>query len=105
MGWRLAKAAHQAGLAGTLSERARLALAHICWTARDVSTPTQPAGEYFEGSGHLGRFLIGPGVTEEGYRKAGDRALKELHQAGLIEPISSRGARRTIRWIITINHR
>lgn len=101
MGWRLAKAARDAGLSGTLSDRARLALDHMCWTARDLPTDHQPAAEYFAGSVDLGGFLLGM-ASEEGQRKAADRALKELTAAGLIEPITRKGGRQKAHWRILV---
>lgn len=105
MGWRIALAAREAGLAGSLSDRARLALDHMCWTARDVPSDTQPSAEYFEGSAELGRYLIGLDASEEGYRKAGDRALKELADAGLVQRLSIKGGRRKVHWRIVVGGR
>ena len=101
MGWKLAKAARDAGLAGLISDRARLALDHMCWTARDHATQDSPASEYWEGSQHLGRYLLGI-ATEDACYKAADLALGELRRAGLIEPIQSKGGRRVVRWRILV---
>lgn len=108
MGWRLALAAReaqQAGTAGALSDRARLALDHMCWTARDVASDTQPSAEYFEGSAMLGRYLIAGAASEAGYQRAGDRALTELEAAGLVAKINIKGGRRKVHWRIIIGDR
>lgn len=103
MGWKLAKAVRDAGLSGTLSDRARLALDHMAWTARDQATLDSAAAEYWEGSYHLGQYLLGL-ASEDACYKAADRALRELRRAGLIEPIQTKGGRRVVRWRILVGH-
>jgi hypothetical protein len=108
MGWRLALAARdaeEAGQIGDLSDRARLALAHVCWKAHDQPSDMQAAAEYFEGSAVLGRYLCGLGLSEIGYQRAGDRALGELEAAGLIAKISGRGKGRKTRWRVVVGDR
>lgn len=105
MGWKLALEARNLGLSGALSDRARLALDHLCWTARDHPNATQAAAEYFEGSVALGAYLLGLDATDEGKRKAADRALRELVDAGLIEPLNVRGGHRNLRWRILVGDR
>lgn len=101
MGWRLAKAARDAGLSGTLSDRARLALDHMCWTARDFPSQDQASAEYFAGSASLGFYLLGIS-SEEAQYKAADRALKELAGAGLIISTSGKGGRHKAKWRILV---
>lgn len=86
MGWKLAKAAYQAGLAGTISDRARLTLDHMCWQALDTPDHDGAAAEYWGGHLAISACLIGlDGTGNNTGRQAAKRAIAELIDAGLIE--------------------
>lgn len=88
MGWKLAKAAHEAPLAGNISDRARIALTTMCWTALDDPRNGDPAAEFWAGRQMIAAALLG--INEAGTdtgNKAAQRAVRELIQAGLIERI------------------
>ena len=84
MGWRLAKAAHEAALAGVVSDRARLALDYMCWHARDTPTDRDPAALYWGGHLPIAMCLLADqGSTDAGV-KATQRAIRELLATRLI---------------------
>lgn len=86
MGYKLANAAYEAGLAGIISERGRLALDHMCRHARDVASKDTPAGIYLGGYLGIGMCLLGleKGAGDAG-KTAAKRVIRELTKAGLIE--------------------
>ena len=84
MGWKLAKAAHDAGLAGLVSERARMALDYMCWHTRDADTESEPAGTYWAGHLPIAGFILGDRAGTPGGIKAAQRAVRELEAAGLV---------------------
>lgn len=85
MGWKLAKAAHDAGLAGLVSERARMALDYMCWHTRDTDSQDEPAGLYWGGHLPIAGFILGDRAGTPGGIKAVQRAIRELVDAGLVE--------------------
>lgn len=85
MGWKLAKAAHDAGLAGHISDRARLVLDYMCWHTRDVGTATEQAGLYWAGHLPIAGYLLGDRGNTPAGTKAVQRAIRELVDLGLIE--------------------
>lgn len=93
MGYKLANAAYEAGLAGVISDRSRLALDHMCRSARDVANQTTPAAIYTGGYVSLGMHLLGfeKGGSDAG-KTAAKRAIRELVDAGLIELVRRSGA-------------
>ena len=89
MGWKLAKAARDAGLAGLVSDRARLALDHMCWAALDNASENRSAAEYHGGHNAIAAALLGLDYTENAGKSAVRRALAELTREGLIERIGA----------------
>ena len=107
MGAQIAKAAWRAGLADRgLTDRARLALDHMCWLARDTPSEEQPAAEYWGGHVSIGMALLG---LEKGGTKSGQNAVRlavaELLAAGLIEKIEGGTGRHRTRYRILIGNK
>lgn len=98
MGSKLAHAAHYEALGGTISDRARIVLNHMCWASFDDPKPDRASAEYWGGHIVLGEVLMGhnQGGTD-GARRAVRRAIKELLDAGLIERLrEGDGRERTV---------
>lgn len=102
MGYKLANAAYELQLGGVISDRARVALDHMCRHARDVANEEIEAGVYNLGWQTLAICLVGvvKGGSEAG-RKSATRAVRELLDAGLIEQVKKAGLRQTASYRIT----
>lgn len=98
MGYHLALLADQQT---TISPRAKIVLARMCWHARDTPKDDTPARVYFGGWEAL--QLLFPNATDTAAREAVKRSLRELRDAGLIKPTTPNPSRRqTQRYEITL---
>ena len=105
MGWKLAKAAHEAGLAGLISDRARLALDYMCWHTRDMPSDTEPAALYWGGHHAIAAHVLGLKGADPAGVKAVQRAVRELAAAGLITQTRRATASRPAVYRIEVGNR
>lgn len=105
MGWKLAQAAHDAGLAGIVSERARLVLEFMCWHTRDNPTEHDPAALYWGGHHQIATYVMGDRGSTEAGAKAIQRAIAELLRAGLITQTRRATASRPACYLIEVGNR
>jgi len=90
MGWKIAKEVHRAALAGVVSDRARLALDYMAWTCLDDPRAGEPAAEYWGGHPAITSAILGlDEIGTQAGRKATQRAIRELIDAGLIAQIDA----------------
>lgn len=88
MGSKLAHAAHYQALGGTITDRARLVLNHMCWASFDDPKEDRASAEYWGGHITLGEVVYGFGNgSTDTARQAIRRTIKELIAAGLIEKL------------------